>query len=126
MFRRIGRVVVIVALCLSIGSYWALLQSVAWAGMLVENSRHFSLSEAVARTFDGEHPCDLCKRVQQSKKESEPKQNAPAAKKFDLRVVTSGCVLFPPCDFEVQRAGSERAQARIDAPPSPPPRGAVA
>src|SRR3954463_11057448 len=63
MFRRLARAAIIAALCLSIGAHWAALQSVAWATMLVEYSQHAPLKMAIAQTFDGHHPCDLCKRV---------------------------------------------------------------
>src|SRR3954470_20768479 len=63
MFRRVARLAMIMAICVSIGAHWAALQSVAWATMLVEYSQHEPLPRALAQTFDGHHPCDLCKRV---------------------------------------------------------------
>lgn len=50
------------------GGQWALLQSAAWAGMLVHNLRTQTLSTAVAQTFDGQHPCPLCKAIERGKK----------------------------------------------------------
>ena len=31
--------------------------------MMVDYSRGASVTEAVAKTFDGEHPCNLCKKI---------------------------------------------------------------
>jgi hypothetical protein len=50
------------------GGQWMLLQSAAWAGMIVSNLRHDSLKTAVSQTFDGQHPCPLCKAIEAGKK----------------------------------------------------------
>jgi hypothetical protein len=50
------------------GGQWMLLQSAAWAGMIVSNLRHDSLHTALSDTFDGRHPCPLCKAIESSKK----------------------------------------------------------
>ena len=55
------------------GGHLALLQTIAWGNMLVEFSNSSSLTEAVGKTFDGEHPCELCKVVKKSKTEDEKK-----------------------------------------------------
>ena len=57
-----------VALIAATGAHWALLQSVAWTTMLADNLRTHSLSESVARTFDGKYPCPLCKAIAAAKK----------------------------------------------------------
>ena len=41
--------------------------------MLVEFSSSSSLTEAVGKTFDGEHPCELCKVVKKTKDGEEKK-----------------------------------------------------
>jgi hypothetical protein len=50
------------------GGQWALLQSAAWAGMLVSRVRTEHLPQAIATTFDGDHPCPLCKAVSSARK----------------------------------------------------------
>jgi hypothetical protein len=43
----------------------AVLQGVAWAGMLSERLISYqSLDQAFSETFNGEHPCALCSAVQ--------------------------------------------------------------
>src|SRR6266702_1217567 len=64
------------ALASSIGLHWTFLQAVAWAGMIVSFSQEAPLGEAVVKTFDGQHPCKLCKQIargKQSEKKSEYK-----------------------------------------------------
>jgi hypothetical protein len=39
------------------------LQVVAWTRMLYQYSQGSTVSEALQKTFDGKHPCEICKRV---------------------------------------------------------------
>jgi hypothetical protein len=56
------------------GGQWAVLQSVAWAGMLANRIRTERMSEAIATTFDGRYPCPLCKVVQSGRKSESKSQ----------------------------------------------------
>jgi hypothetical protein len=122
VFLRFQRAAIVSALCLCLGMPWATLQSVAWATMLLKNSRQFSLTEAVSRTFDGEHPCELCKHIARA-------QHEPVKKAATASVIRAD--LFPPSptasftrDFTLlqYRDLSPLAVSRAEAPPSPPPR----
>ncbi|MEI9894130.1 MAG: hypothetical protein WDN28_09645 [Chthoniobacter sp.] len=57
----------VVALFISLGGHWAVLQSIAWTCMFVEYSQESSVKEAVVKTFDGNHPCELCKSLSKSR-----------------------------------------------------------
>lgn len=70
---RASQYFLIGALFVSMGGHLALLQTIAWGNMLVEFSSKSSLSEAVDKTFDGEHPCPLCEVVKKSKSEEDKK-----------------------------------------------------
>ena len=61
------------ALVVATGGHWAVLQSVAWFGMFVNFSQTAPVMVALEKTFDGRHPCKLCKVVQAGQ-ESEKKQ----------------------------------------------------
>jgi len=63
------------------GGHWALLQSVAWAGMVIQYSKDGSFTKALEKTFDGEHPCSLCHKVQEAKKDESQKAPMLAADK---------------------------------------------
>jgi hypothetical protein len=122
MFRRFAHALVIVALIAATGSHWAVLQAVAWSTMLADNLRTSSLTEAVQRTFDGRHPCSLCKKIS-SGKESEKKAEFPVQlKKLEFISVRPVIVLSPPRHFrllpEFQCSASEPAHK----PSVPPPR----
>jgi hypothetical protein len=118
----IGRAATIFALCLSLGFHWLALQSVAWTTMLVANVRHAPLSEAVARTFDGNHPCSLCHAVATGEK-SENKSELPApVAKMDLICTTRTLWSLPPwAPYEYARAHCAIPE-RFLTPPAPPPR----
>jgi len=117
----IARATVVLVLCVSVGAPWVALQSVAWATMLVEYSQEATLAKAVVQTFDGNHPCDLCKHVRV--KQSEKKPDAPSTTlKADLLCVKRAIVLIPPqaaLSFPSELVG---ASAEVPAPPVPPPR----
>ncbi|HVE13658.1 MAG TPA: hypothetical protein VNI01_09710 [Elusimicrobiota bacterium] len=63
MPRRALRLLVIASLLLATGAHWAVLQSAAWAGMLLSRSRTQTLARAAGSTFDGRHPCGVCLKV---------------------------------------------------------------
>ncbi|MGH8094792.1 MAG: hypothetical protein ACREIF_15190 [Chthoniobacterales bacterium] len=122
MLTSLGRGATILALCLSLGFHWLALQSVAWTTMLVENMCHAPLSEAMAKTFDGAHPCALCHAVASGKKSEKKSEMLPTIGKMDLICTTCTLSWLPPWvphDYPPMRAMlSERPQA----PPVPPPR----
>ncbi len=122
MLTRLPRLVLVVALAASIGLHWALLQSVAWVGMMVNYVQTTTLGDALAKTFDGKHPCSLCKAVADGKKSEKKPESGPVAKKFDFSYSSSAFVFVAPSTgWEVdwpQKAS--RSLART--PPVPPPR----
>ena len=95
---------------------------VAWTEMVISYSQQGPVVEAVAKTFDGHHPCDLCKQIARSKR-SEKK----AEYKFEW-----GKLKFPYTSWALvfTHPGATRVIVRPDdlpemlthAPPVPPPR----
>lgn len=83
-FRGIGHWLLIGALFAHLGGHQALLQTVAWGNMLVSFSGSDTLAVAAKKTFDGEHPCSLCKVVSESKKQEEKKPALKAESKVDV------------------------------------------
>lgn len=60
---RLAQVFLVVAVfCLVNGSDF-IAQGVAWGTMIFDYSAHDTVMNAVLKTFDGGHPCDLCKKV---------------------------------------------------------------
>lgn len=112
---------------LSIGMHWALLQSAAWVGMLVTYSRDASIAEAVAKTFDGKHPCRLCKLVEKGQgthpgdSKKAPQASAKVVK-IDMEATPVPRFTPPPADREAIVWISVTRERQPAAPPVPPPR----
>ncbi len=126
MAARCGKLFVVIALVLTTGLHWAAFQSLAWASMLANNLRTESVTAAVHDTFDGEHPCCLCKAIAAGKKTQKKSEAAlsviklefPPAAADTALIAPARFPLFPPVDTAAAPIGLE--------PPTPPPRLPVA
>lgn len=122
MVRR-GKVVVVLALVVSLGAHWALLQSVAWVGMIVTYAQEATLAEAVRMTFDGEHPCRLCKVIKAGRA-TDKKQDAKgqADSRLEPALLPSLVDFLFTSDPPGIPVGDTHGMVRRDAPPKPRPR----
>jgi len=119
---RLSRAAVILALCVSIDGHWIALQSVAWTTMLVANARHTPLSEAVAKTFDGAHPCSLCRTVRAGEKSEKKSELQSPVSKIDMICSSRPVRLLRPfVSFKYPTATFSSSDSD-DSPPVPPPR----
>jgi hypothetical protein len=120
VFRWAGRLATIFALCCAIGLQWCALQSVAWTTMLIQNSKGTTLTQAIARTFDGAHPCSLCHIVEKGK--NAEKKGAIAPVKIDMILAAHTAPV--PRTFVPVTYFSDIFALTIndDSPPVPPPR----
>jgi hypothetical protein len=119
---RFGRLLLALVVCASMGLHWGALQAVAWGQMLVSYSQEADFSEAVMKTFDGAHPCNLCRAVQHGQSEEKNADKTPPGKKLDavlMHVAVVDCAVVS--DFEFS-AFADRVVGRREAPPTPPPR----
>jgi hypothetical protein len=122
MFCCAGRIATISALCLSIGLHWIALQSLAWTTMMIDYSKRTALCQAIAQTFDGAHPCSLCKVVSKGK-DSEKKQTlqSPSPKIDMICAPLANRIPRPFVPFEY--AAGDRFSFELGrSPPVPPPR----
>jgi hypothetical protein len=118
---KLSKLLLVVMLSLSIGAHWAILQSVAWCGMAISYSQDSSIKEGLAKTFDGKHPCKLCKIVAEGKK-SEKKQEAQLKiAKMELFSISQLQPLsIPPLTpgfFPTDSFPSNRTEAPLTPPP---------
>jgi hypothetical protein len=111
-----------IALCLSIGTHWAALQSVAWATMLLQNAKYVAITQAVAQTFDGSHPCSLCKGVAAAQRAPTKAEAQPLTAKPDLFCSTNGTGPRPDTADSIFASLRILASQRFSSPPTPPPR----
>ncbi len=124
---RAGRWGIVVAVSLSLGAHWAFLQTVAWTGMMVSYSRDASFTEALSKTFDGQHPCCMCKMIQKGRAD-EKKQEGQQAKPGSKQELGLAWKFFDfdfSCETERVAASDARAEARREEPPKPRPRKSV-
>jgi hypothetical protein len=123
VFTRIGHVMLIIALLGASGAHWAVLQSVAWAAMLADNARTDFPQAAIEKTFDGKHPCALCKQIakaRQTERKPEAQSELKGLEFVQPRVAVS---VHSPSDFLLLAArASAAAQLLMQSPPVPPPR----
>jgi hypothetical protein len=122
VIRRISRLVVALALVASVGGHWAVVQSVAWTRMLVARAGEESFARAVQTTFDGKHPCALCKRIEDGKQKHQRPGRVPITAKIDLLVERGFVAFIPPLVDSEFSSISVHAPSRVDCPPVPPPR----
>ena len=118
--RRLHTIATAVVLAASLGMHWAVLQTVAWAGMLAEFSKDAPLVEAIGKTFSGDNPCRLCIEVNKGRSAEQTPEGVLKVQKLDLL-----CALPEPFIVEgaLPSVGSAMAPLRtyLSPPPTPPP-----
>ncbi len=122
VLTRLGHLMLIAALLGATGSHWVVLQSVAWATMLADNAKTDTLETALAKTFDGKHPCALCKQIakgRQSEKKSDQQTNLKRLEFCNQRAVF---IISPSAQYFLLGEFHPAAPLRAHAPPVPPPR----
>ena len=122
MSSRLLKWVAVVTLAFALGAHWTILQSVAWVTMAAGYSRVEPLKEAMVKTFDGKHPCLICKFVACGKKSEQRRETQKPPAKIDLFLASSPAALCPPVRESLRFALSCSAAARSETPPTPPPR----
>jgi hypothetical protein len=123
--NRIGQMLCFAAVFQLLGGHWAILQTAAWVGMIIEYSANDGLQAGLAKTFDGEHPCELCKSIANHK--GAEKKHAAQLEFGKINVVSEVqvSVLHPPEQFWRWRLSKQSIFSVPRTPPVPPPRGLI-
>jgi hypothetical protein len=122
VFRCIGRIVTIFALCCAIGLHWLTLQSIAWTSMIIDYSKRGTLCQAIAQTLDGAHPCSLCHAVNAGKNSEKKSDLQSPAPKIDMICVWRTTPSFRPF-ISFEYTVRDFCSSQIGrSPPVPPPR----
>jgi hypothetical protein len=121
VLSKISKWLLVFMLCVTLGCHWGLLQSVAWVGMMVNYSCQGSLKDAVSKTFDGRHPCPLCKLVREGRKSEKKPEAQQNVKQIDLFAGQDAPFDFPPLPAAAFPFPLIIA-SRTDVPLLPPPR----
>lgn len=115
-------------LSLSLGLHWAVLQTAAWAGMFLERVQTESVSAAIEKTFDGEHPCRVCLLVREGRRAQTTDDSAPGpvrTVKLDACVRLDAVpVLEPSAAPPAAYPDGPPCERRSEPPSLPPPRSA--
>jgi len=123
VLNRCGKCFVVVLLVLTMGLHWTALQTVAWATMLATNLRTHSISEAVCNTFDGKHPCCMCKAIAAGKKSEKKSEATSPVSKLEFPPLAKEFVLVSPKLEAAFSRTNQFADSFFLKPPLPPPRG---
>ena len=121
LFTRLAKLIVVFAAVQILGGHWLALQSVAWIGMLASYSHGQTLVVAIEKTFDGAHPCGLCKVVKTGRTEEQKQQVVKMIVKLDAVL---GAVIQMPEPHRAEWRYFDSVPdmaARSLAPPTPPP-----
>ena len=125
--RAAVKTAALILLVLSLGLHWAVLQTVAWTGMIISYSRHASFAAAVSQTFDGGHPCPMCKAIKQGRaeeKQQQQKQQAKPGSKMEIGLVWQATTFEFFSSHEPISSQPGAVSNRSDEPPKPRPRTA--
>jgi hypothetical protein len=110
-----------------LGLHWMLLQLVAWGGMLAAFSSEVPLWQAVSKTLDGRHSCQICRWVQEGHAEQRSKESASVGSELQLPVALppEACCWLPPTLIPPVWATVRSLPARSEGPPRPRPRDGI-
>ena len=122
LFKRAAKFAVILAVALSVGLHWALLQSVAWTGMFVTFAQQTTVREAFTKTFNGKNPCRICKLVREGQQSEQQPESLLPLVKIESLPCASAFVLTPPAPLSLTPSLDLTASLRAESPPFPPPR----
>ena len=127
LFRLCGHGLALLAFFMLCDGPLASVQVAAWCGMVVDYSRGTTLAHGLEETFDGAHPCALCRRVAETKKAGSPEVRTELVKEMKCVPPDSVAVVRPvPPKAVVFFVSVFFGLFRVDAPPTPPPRSAMA
>ena len=127
-FKPAGFIACLVAVLAMSGGHWLVLQSFAWARMVVNFSDHAPIGSAITKTFSGAYPCSLCLKIRQGwQQDKQTQERLPWTKAeqmpqpfWELRSVIVPAA--PTAASQEQPVTAELYSEFIDRPPTPPPR----
>jgi len=120
-----GAIICLLALFISAGAHWVVLQSFAYTRMLVEFAQEDSLCTAVKKTFDDRYACPLCPKIRDGCNQERKVPQTLNGDRLPEFLVESGrfISLAPTMAANVPFVSSGYVQF-FNAPPKPPPRAA--
>jgi hypothetical protein len=123
--KKLGHLLLILALLGATGGHWAVLQTIAWADMLATNLQTESVGTAITKTFDGAHPCKMCKQISTGKQEEKKSDLPMQLKKLEFVSARPIGVVFAPQNFCFTPESVFTFDSLPHRPSVPPPRSFV-
>jgi hypothetical protein len=123
VFKRLGKIFLVLALAAMLGAHWTLLQTVAWTTMLADNLQSNSFQVAAEKTFDGNHPCDICKAIAAGKQSEKKSDFSLQSQKLEFPTANENFVLIAPSQFQLLPQENSFAKSLSQKPLLQPPRG---
>lgn len=124
MLGRLQKWILIVCLLGISGGQWAIVRTVAWTQMTIQNSQNLSTWDAIAKTLDGSAPCKICLWLAEEQKD----QQTPIAFAYSqflqdcLVAVNLNQTSFPPQIEPFARSMDLLKPQYKESPQGPPPR----
>ncbi|MBL8993035.1 MAG: hypothetical protein JNM63_06810 [Spirochaetia bacterium] len=116
--KPLARLMLFAALFEIGGLHWWAAQGYAWAKMTWKDHSQYGLVEAVKRSLSGEHPCDVCKKIEKSKSPmakpwilSDKQSSVLPAEDFEYSLT------FAPYSSEIFHSAPKRAEPPLTPPP---------
>lgn len=121
---QLARFLAVFAISTSCGGHWIVLQSVAWSRMIVEYAQTAPLERAIGNTFDGQHPCSLCKKIATAKKSEKHHDTQPVVSQMTLFHERAAALVPPVRAAQPLFVSLQILRSRSGRPLLRPPRGA--
>ena len=122
VFKRLGKIFLALALAAMLGAHWTLLQTVAWTTMLADNLQSNSFQVAAEKTFDGKHPCCLCKAIAAGKQSEKKTEFSFLSQKLEFPPPKENFILIAPAQFQLLPLENFPAKSFASKPLLQPPR----
>lgn len=126
--RRLGRLLLLLCCAWLLSGPQLLLQLGAWSWMIASYAQQSGIEQAVAETFSGERPCQLCKFITaaEAEQQSSPAQAPDEAKSLKLLPGQAQRLRIAPGYFIAAKhcPSDHLAARRATDVPTPPPRRA--
>lgn len=123
--HHFGVAACLLAIFISAGGHWAVLQSVAYTRMVVEFALEGPLSAAVKKAFDDRYACSLCPKIRHG---CDNERKAPSKlgemQQPELLVASGALLYFAPSVIAEVAFVASRQIDFSNGPPKPPPRAA--
>lgn len=90
--------------------------------MIISYSKTQPFAEAIGKTFDGHHPCKLCKGIDKARRSAKKTESKSEIEKLNLLCARDWITIQPPALFDLTLCPDILLPTGSDAPPLPPPR----